>query len=53
MKSSQESPFEITIKAVVLGIILSVVLAAANAYLGLFAAMTVSAIGLPIVPNPI
>jgi len=43
MKSSQESPFEITIKAVVLGVILSVVLAAANAYLGLFAAMTVSA----------
>ena len=43
MKSSEETPFEITIKAVVLGVILSVVLAAANAYLGLFAAMTVSA----------
>ncbi|MEA3499410.1 MAG: oligopeptide transporter, OPT family [Candidatus Marinimicrobia bacterium] len=34
---------EITIKAVFLGIILSVILAAANAYLGLFAGMTVSA----------
>jgi len=34
---------EITVKAVVLGILLSVVLAAANAYLGLFAGMTVSA----------
>lgn len=34
---------EITFKAVVLGILLSVVLAGANAYLGLFAGMTVSA----------
>ncbi len=34
---------EITIKSVILGIILSVVLAGANAYLGLFAGMTVSA----------
>lgn len=34
---------EITIKAVVLGVILSIVLAGANAYLGLFAGMTVSA----------
>jgi putative OPT family oligopeptide transporter len=34
---------EITIKSVLLGIILSVVLAGANAYLGLFAGMTVSA----------
>ncbi len=34
---------EITIKAVVLGILLSVILAGANAYLGLFAGMTVSA----------
>ena len=34
---------EITIKAVILGIILSVILAGANAYLGLFAGMTVSA----------
>lgn len=34
---------EITIKAVILGVLLSVILGAANAYLGLFAGMTVSA----------
>ena len=34
---------EITFKSVILGVILSVVLAGANAYLGLFAGMTVSA----------
>ena len=34
---------EITVKAVILGITLSMALAAANAYLGLFAGMTVSA----------
>jgi uncharacterized oligopeptide transporter (OPT) family protein len=34
---------EITIKALVLGVLLSMILAAANAYLGLFAGMTVSA----------
>ena len=34
---------EITFKSVIIGIILSVVLAGANAYLGLFAGMTVSA----------
>jgi putative OPT family oligopeptide transporter len=34
---------EITIKAIGLGILLAVILAAANAYLGLFAGMTVSA----------
>lgn len=34
---------EITVKAIILGVLLSVVLAAANAYLGLFAGMTVSA----------
>ncbi|MHC4757233.1 MAG: OPT family oligopeptide transporter [Planctomycetota bacterium] len=34
---------EITLKAVLLGVILSIVLAGANAYLGLFAGMTVSA----------
>ncbi|MEE9219698.1 MAG: oligopeptide transporter, OPT family, partial [Acidobacteriota bacterium] len=34
---------EITVKAVFLGVLLSVVLAGANAYLGLFAGMTVSA----------
>ena len=33
---------EITIKAIILGVLLSAILAAANAYLGLFA-MTVSA----------
>ena len=40
--ASQSLP-EITIKAVVLGLVLSALLAAANAYLGLFAGMTVSA----------
>ncbi len=34
---------EITLKAVILGILLSIILAGANAYLGLFAGMTVSA----------
>ena len=34
---------EITLRAVVLGILLSMILGAANAYLGLFAGMTVSA----------
>lgn len=49
--SNNEKPYispdvklpEITIKAVVLGIILAILLAGANAYLGLFAGMTVSA----------
>jgi putative OPT family oligopeptide transporter len=40
--ASQSLP-EITVKAVVLGLLLSALLAAANAYLGLFAGMTVSA----------
>jgi len=40
---SEKNLPEITIKAVLLGIALSVILAAANAYLGLFAGMTVSA----------
>ena len=39
----QEHLPEITFKAVVLGIVLSMLLAGANAYLGLFAGMTVSA----------
>ncbi|RKY04944.1 MAG: oligopeptide transporter, OPT family [Planctomycetota bacterium] len=39
----EKSLAEITVKAVVLGVLLSMVLAAANAYLGLFAGMTVSA----------
>ena len=34
---------EITVKAVILGALLSVVLSAANAYFGLFAGLTVSA----------
>jgi len=34
---------EITMKAIILGVLLSAILAAANAYLGLFAGMTVSA----------
>jgi len=41
MSNNQNS--EITVKAVFLGIILSMILAGANAYLGLFAGMTVSA----------
>jgi putative OPT family oligopeptide transporter len=40
---SDKSLPEITIKAVILGIFLSMILAGANAYLGLFAGMTVSA----------
>ncbi|MFC1550341.1 OPT family oligopeptide transporter [Candidatus Neomarinimicrobiota bacterium] len=40
---SNKSIPEITIKAVILGILLSMILAGANAYLGLFAGMTVSA----------
>jgi len=43
MDSNNKSLPEITIKAVGLGILLSVILAGANAYLGLFAGMTVSA----------
>jgi len=39
---NQPAP-QLTVKAVLLGIVLSMVLAAANAYLGLFAGMTVSA----------
>ncbi len=38
-----QQPAEITLKACILGILLSMVLAGANAYLGLFAGMTVSA----------
>ncbi len=41
MKTGRDS--ELTGKAIVLGILLSVILSAANAYLGLFAGMTVSA----------
>ena len=42
MIESQSLP-EITVKSFILGIVLSVLLAGANAYLGLFAGMTVSA----------
>lgn len=34
---------EITVKAVILGVLLAVIMAGANAYMGLFAGMTVSA----------
>ncbi|MHC4326104.1 MAG: OPT family oligopeptide transporter, partial [Planctomycetota bacterium] len=43
MNSQGPSLPEITVKALVLGVLLSMILAAANAYLGLFAGMTVSA----------
>lgn len=41
--NSSTVPPQLTVKAVLLGLILSVVLAGANAYLGLFAGLTVSA----------
>ena len=41
--SAETSLPEITVKAIILGVLLSVVLAGANAYLGLFAGLTVSA----------
>ncbi len=41
--NSPSVPPQLTVKAILLGLILSVVLAGANAYLGLFAGMTVSA----------
>jgi len=43
MNLQERSLPEITVKAFILGIVLSMILAAANAYLGLFAGMTVSA----------
>ena len=43
MTNGENSFPEITFKAIILGILLSAVLAGANAYLGLFAGMTVSA----------
>ena len=48
---SKKSLPEITIKAIFLGVILSMILAGANAYLGLFAGMTVSA-SIPDPPSP-
>ena len=43
MNTTPPSIPEITIKSVILGVLLSMILAGANAYLGLFAGMTVSA----------
>jgi putative OPT family oligopeptide transporter len=43
MDAKEQSPAEITVKAVVLGVALAVILGAANAYIGLFAGMTISA----------
>ncbi|MEN6306969.1 MAG: oligopeptide transporter, OPT family, partial [Anaerohalosphaeraceae bacterium] len=43
MNQQNESVAEMTLRVIILGMILSMVLAAANAYLGLFAGMTVSA----------
>jgi len=43
MDLQEESLPEVTIKAFILGMVLSMILGAANAYLGLFAGMTVSA----------
>jgi uncharacterized oligopeptide transporter (OPT) family protein len=43
MSSQEQSLPEITVKAFILGMVLSMILGAANAYLGLFAGMTVSA----------
>jgi len=43
MNLQERSLPEITVKALILGVLLSMILAAANAYLGLFAGMTVSA----------
>ncbi len=43
MQNSNKSIPEITIKSFILGVLLSMILAGANAYLGLFAGMTVSA----------
>ncbi|MBN1125332.1 MAG: oligopeptide transporter, OPT family [Sedimentisphaerales bacterium] len=43
MQQHERTLAEITVKAVILGVLLSMILAAANAYLGLFASMTVSA----------
>ncbi len=43
MQNSDRSIPEITIKSFILGVLLSMILAGANAYLGLFAGMTVSA----------
>ena len=41
--NKNDSPQELTVKVLVSGVILAIILSAANAYLGLFAGMTVSA----------
>jgi putative OPT family oligopeptide transporter len=43
MSESNNAPQELTVRVIFFGVILSVLLSAANAYLGLFAGMTVSA----------
>jgi len=43
MNSNNDSPKELTVRVLISGVILAVILSAANAYLGLFAGMTVSA----------
>ena len=43
MENNNITPQELTVKVIFFGILLAVVLSAANAYLGLFAGMTVSA----------
>ncbi|MDE0556855.1 MAG: oligopeptide transporter, OPT family [Candidatus Poseidoniaceae archaeon] len=41
--SADESPMELTLRVILVGIVLGVLMTAANAYLGLYAGMTVSA----------
>jgi len=43
MSENSNSPRELSFRVILFGVILSVLLSAANAYLGLFAGMTVSA----------
>ena len=40
---AHESPMELTARVIIVGIVLGVLMTAANAYLGLYAGMTVSA----------
>ena len=40
---ASESPLELTVRVIVVGILLGILMTAANAYLGLYAGMTVSA----------
>lgn len=41
--SAEESPMELTLRVLIVGVVLGVLMTAANAYLGLYAGMTVSA----------